>query len=297
MSDADLEKAIKNLSSAIDAAVSVRSTYQSMLALRDDMSTLLSHSNELAEGAKDAFRESIRTAVETADAATTSNEVDKAAASLESARQTYVLSAIPHWGYEFDLTFCVANADISRTDGWMTDGTGNFQRMTNSEVDGEYVGPFWEKWDIQSYIFKPNDRPVYQTINNLHDGKYRLSAAAFRKNQFGDLLVSDGSMYLFLNDDKTEVTSEVMNYYEVVGETHDGTVTFGLKAGQGNTANWEALADVHLYYLGSPEVTPVTDVLVTDPARVDAVYDLQGRRLNAAPKRGLYIVNGRVVLR
>lgn len=297
MSDADLEKAIKNLSSAIDAAVSVRSTYQSMLALRDDMSTLLSHSNELAEGAKDAFREAIRTAVETADAATTSNEVDKAAASLESARQTYVLSAIPHWGYEFDLTFCVANADISRTDGWMTDGTGNFQRMTNSEVDGEYVGPFWEKWDIQSYLFKPNDRPVYQTINNLHYGKYRLSAAAFRKNQFGDLLVSDGSMYLFLNDDKTEVTSEVMNYYEVVGETNDGTVTFGLKAGQGNTANWEALADVHLYYLGSPEVTPVTDVLVTDPARVDAVYDLQGRRLNAAPKRGLYIVNGRVVLR
>lgn len=271
----------------------------------DDMRQLAEHSNETAEGAKQTFIDAVEKAYNTVVASPSESSINTQLKNVEKARQTYVMNAIPHWGYEFDMTFKVVNADISSaTGGWLTDGTGNFQRMTNSEVDGEYKGAFWEKWDIESYYFKSNDRPVYQAISAMSKGTYRLRMAAFRKNQFNTLTVNKGSMNVFLNDKKTEVTSEVMNYYEVQAENTNGTITLGLKAGTNNNANWEALADVHLYYLGSEDVTGIDAIDMQDHETsnhrnidTSAVFDLGGRAVNKQNlKPGLYIMGGKKII-
>lgn len=266
------------------------------LAQVEAMRQLAEHSQETTEGARQTFTEAIDKAYDNACASLTSSTMKSALTAMEKARQTYVTRAIPHWGYEFDMTFKVKNADISSdTGGWQTDGTGNFQRMTNAEVDGKYKGAFWEKWDMEAYYFTKGQRPVYQTISGMPVGTYRTRMAAFRKNQYNTLTVNRGSMYIFLNDKQKEVTSSVLNYFEVQGECTDGTIELGLKAGQGNNANWEALADVHLYFLGSEDVTAVEPLPAAPHTPVNAIFDLQGRRIQRPTKPGIYIVGGRKV--
>ena len=258
------------------------------------MRELATNSRENVDGARQTFLDAIQTAYDQAAAQLTSTRMEASRNAIEKARRVYVMQATPYWGYEFDMTFRVANADISTTTGWLTDGVGNFQRMTNSEVDGAYVGPFWEKWDLEAYYFASGSRPVYQRLEGMPEGTYRLTMAAFRKNQYNTLTVKKGSMYAYLCDAKTEVTSTVMNYYEVKGQSTDGVVEFGLVAGSGNNANWEALADVHLYYLGSEDITPVAPLLPT--ATRSSVFDLMGRPLTRPARPGIYIIDGRKVV-
>ncbi len=271
--------------------------WSDFLAEVEAMRQIAAHSQETVEGAKQTFVDAIDKAYDNVAKALSTTVMQSSRTAMEKARQTYVLKAVPYWGYEFDMTFTLTNADISKTTGgWLTDGVGNFQRMTNSEVDGEYVGPFWEKWDIESYYFKAGDRPVYQTAKGLPEGRYRLSMAAFRKNQFNTQQVNKGSMYVYLGDQQTEVTSTVMNYYEVQAECTDGTLELGLKAGSGNNANWEALADAHLYFLGSEDVTGIAATPSASPLRPSATYNLHGQRVDNR-YRGIVVKDGKKVLR
>lgn len=45
------------------------------------------------------------------------------------------------------------------------------------------------------------------------------------------------------------------------------------------------------------EGTTAVDEVVTEGNEVDAIYDLQGRKLEAAPEKGIYIVNGELIVK
>ena len=70
----------------------------------------------------------------------------------------------------------------------------------------------------------------------------------------------------------------------------DGTLT----GSNGFFANGGEIVDATLLVKSAP--TGITKV-ETDANRPDMIYDLQGRRLSEAPSRGVYIINGKKVIK
>ena len=249
-----LSKALSNLSSVVEKAKSMQVAYGRYLEMKKVVETIAENSVPTYTSTMTVFKKAITTAETNVELATTTADVDVCCDNLESARQAYVVGATPINGIGFDMTFKVPNASGKSEGTWLTDGTGNFRPMNNPEQNGEYVGNwFFEKWDIEGYIFKDGARPIYQVVTGLPNGNYSLKMAAFRANQFGTEYV-DGGICAYLNTDKVEVTSDVMNYYTVNGVVTSKKMEIGLVSGVENTANWVGLADVSLIYYGVSDV-------------------------------------------
>ena len=253
-----LSKALANLSAVAEQANSVKMAYGRYLAMKNVLEVIAENSVPTYSSTMTTFKKAIATAETDVEKATTQAEINAHCEKMEAARQAYVVGAVPINGIGFDYTFKVPNASGKVEGTWLTDGTGNFGPMSNAEQNGEYVGNwFFEKWDIEGYIFNGGTRPIYQTVTGLPNGNYTLTMAAFRFNQFGTEYVDDG-ISVYLNSDKVEVTSDVLNYYTVNGVVTSKKAEIGLVAGTVNTANWVGLADVSLMYYG------VSDVLLSE---------------------------------
>ncbi len=253
-----LSKALANLSAVAEQANSVKMAYGRYLAMKNILEVIAENSVPTYSSTMTTFKKAIATAETDVEKATTQAEINAHCEKMEAARQAYVVGAVPINGIGFDYTFKVPNASGKVEGTWLTDGTGNFGPMNNAEQNGEYVGNwFFEKWDIEGYIFNGGTRPIYQTVTGLPNGNYTLTMAAFRVNQFGTEYVDDG-ISVYLNSDKVEVTSDVLNYYTVNGVVTSKKAEIGLVAGAVNTANWVGLADVSLMYYG------VSDVLLSE---------------------------------
>ena len=104
---------------------------------------------------------------------------------------------------------------------------------------------------------------IWQKTQAVLPGKYRFSAFAAgcvwgNKNQN---LGYDGELYLFINGQKTALTSSTFNRYTVEIEiSSEGTeLTVGLQAGEKNTATWAIIAQTRLEYLGNEAILKETD--------------------------------------
>lgn len=243
-----LAVALANLMKQIRNAREVMPQYAGLLSLMRDVEEIIENSETSAEVLRTYLQSTLASVSDEVDAASTPEEIEVLYNSLESGRQTYVTDAVPLNGIGFDLTFKVANASGTQAGGWLTDGTGNFFPVTDAAVDGEYSGTYFEKWDIESYVFK-GTRPIYQTLSNLKGGRYVLTAAAFRMNEFGGA-VPAGSISLYANNDKVEVASDKLDYYELETVVTTQTLELGLVSGTVNTANRVGLADVKLMFYG-----------------------------------------------
>lgn len=253
-----LSKALAKLSAVAEQANSVKMAYGRYLAMKNVLEVIAENSVPTYSSTMTTFKKAIATAETDVEKAKTQAEINAHCEKMEAARQAYVVGAVPINGIGFDYTFKVPNASGKVEGTWLTDGTGNFRPMNNAEQNGEYAGNwFFEKWDIEGYIFNGGTRPIYQVVTGLPNGNYTLTMAAFRVNQFGTEYVDDG-INVYLNSDKVEVTSDVLNYYTVNGVVTSKKAEIGLVAGTVNTANWVGLADVSLMYYG------VSDVLLSE---------------------------------
>lgn len=173
--------------------------------------------------------------------------------------------------------------------GWTLDGT-SARVVVNSNVsymgvgaDGSYI----------LYSFSSADSTgsgVSQTLAGLAPGLYRLSA------KVGGAL--GHTVTLYANGQTAPTATHSYGPYYLTEATVDSIVvladtelTIGIKSG-----DWYKADDFRLTYLRAltPEEDPVAiDGVQADPDRsvrlADALYDLTGRRLAAAPAHGLYI--------
>ena len=151
-----------------------------------------------------------------------------------------------------DATFKIRNAKIEQgtKDGWLRDnnnasGYSEKPDAIQSDVYNGYGVSHWRASAIQ------NSKLIYQTIESLPKGHYRLTAyaaATVWNNNNGN--ANKPGVYVFANDSKTEVTSAKYNEYSV-DFTLDkaGSVTLGLMAEGNQGNNWCFLSDVKLVYL------------------------------------------------
>lgn len=151
-----------------------------------------------------------------------------------------------------DATFLIKNPNIDATtkDGWLREnnsakGYSEKPDAIQSDVHNGYGISHWRGSAIK------DSKLIYQTIESLPKGHYRLTAyAAATVWNDGDGNANKPGVYVFANDSKTEVTTAKYGEYSVDFELNEaGSVTLGLMA-QGNQGNnWCFLSDVKLLYL------------------------------------------------
>jgi len=123
--------------------------------------------------------------------------------------------------------------------------TGTYQNnQTANNKQGDFTGNFYENWNGSAQVNK-----MYQTINNIPNGTYRLDIAAF----VSILADPNESQYVFANNDKTYLTTGDPTAYEVWTVVTDNTIVVGLDQTTA-TANWMGIDNVSLRYYGAGNV-------------------------------------------
>lgn len=198
--------------------------------------------------AKEGLADAIAAAENALANATTNTELQEALAALQAADKDAVLR------YENGLadaaatngmvtSFVVNGTFDSNVNGWSR--TGGFQNNgIASNQQGDFTVPFYENWNGSAKANK-----MYQTINNIPNGTYKLKIAAF-VNTLAD---PNESQYVFANEDKTYLTTGDPTFYEVWTVVTNNTVEVGLEQTTA-TANWMGIDNVSLTYYGAGDV-------------------------------------------
>ncbi len=199
--------------------------------------------------AKEGLADAIAAAEDALTNATTAKELQDALAALQKADKDAVLR------YENKLadasatnglltTFVVNGTFDSNVDGWTC--TGGFQNKNLKNAKSGTLDKFWENWT-------PSDKvaanKMYQTINNIPNGTYRLSISAFVNK------LDEENQYVFVNNDKTKLTAGANSGadYEVWSVVTNNTAEIGLEQITA-TANWMGIDNVSLTYYGAGDV-------------------------------------------
>ena len=208
--------------------------------------------------------------------ATTSAEIYAAKTALLNAVMTYIATANPTTGNQFDLTFLLTNPDVegitdwgdAAAQGWFTDiprtGVGeynNFAARTNLNSSKNGI----ERYTSNVYT-TANTYALYQKVT-LPAGNYSFDAYALANNA-SNIVMAAGSA------EGDAVTSGDFTAYSVdFTQASNSEIKIGIKiAAEGtNAANWMAITGLKLYK--EPDNVPVT---VTDAGFATYVpsYDL-----------------------
>ncbi len=168
--------------------------------------------------------------------------------------------------------------------GWTCTTKAQNQLIAHNQ-GGAITGNFFESWDANSYVGE-----IYQELDRLPAGTYRISAAAFRNSVISGGQDGAPAVKLFAGDDATLVTTNDPERYAVV--THvgdDGRLRFGLRSEQKNY-KWMGIDNVRIEYFG-PGTYSADDI---DRAQRNASIYLRscrdGRYLNAGQSWGTQAV-------
>lgn len=195
--------------------------------------SILNNSDELEEGAKDAFATVVNTVKANVESATTAEPIYAEHSTLEAARQTYIQKAEPTNGTFFDYTFKITNPGFDNgTNGWACESGAQNKGIATNKTNGIITGAFFENWNGSAFTGS-----ISQSVAGLPGGKYTFKAAAF-----------GAGAYVFANDEQTAVTTADGEWYEVEVALSDGNLTFGLK--NENAINWMGIDNASLYFYG-----------------------------------------------
>ncbi|MBR5395999.1 MAG: family 43 glycosylhydrolase [Bacteroidaceae bacterium] len=178
----------------------------------------------------------------------------------------------------------VANPEFNYgKQGWTCTTQAQNQLIAHNQ-GGAITGNFFESWDANSYTGE-----IYQELNALPAGTYRVSAAAFRNSVITGGTAGADVVKLFANDQLTSVTSNDPERFSVVTTVTDGRLRFGIRSEQKNY-KWMGIDNVRIEYFGSEEYTSDQ---IERAIRNEAVYlrnQRDGRFLNAGQSWGTQAV-------
>ncbi len=206
---------------------------------------------------------------------------------LEAAAETYMQSAAAQADNGLvDKTAYIANPsfELGSTKNWTTKSASVSNINSSlanymSGADGTYV------------VRITAGGTVEQTLTGVENGVYQLVAS----------LGADYGNHITLYADSDSITVEATDFGPMYLEdavldsisVEDNTLTIGVAT----VEDWVKADNFRLYQI-SGETTPVIS-LPADQAATPrkGIYDLSGRKLTSLPARGIYIVDGKKVIR
>lgn len=235
-----LNAAIAALTQAIALAEETAPATEAFKTLMATCQGYAGHSSA-EESVKQAFQKAMTDAQTALDAATTVEAIQEATQTLQTACETYVLSAEPETGYPFDYTFLMNEANNS-ANGWSKNVTeGNIQNFTyknsaeKNNGDLQKTG-FMEAWDGKNYT-----ATITYTRNELPNGHYKVSAYAFT--------TVNGNTSFTANDKEAKMDNSTALFTNPTIEdviVDEGKLTVGLNT---TDANWTGITNIQLQYL------------------------------------------------
>lgn len=204
--------------------------------------------------AKEGLANAIAAAESALANATTIEALQQALATLQAADKDAVLR------YENGLTDATATAPVvtnfvvngtfDNNDISMWSCNPEFQNKDRKTTNDNGAGnmndskPWWENWNGSALVNK-----MYQTIENIPNGTYRLDITAFVSTFNAE------SQYVFANNYHTALTedAETGAAYEVYTVVTDNKIEVGLEQ-TAATANWMGIDNVSLRYYGPDDV-------------------------------------------
>lgn len=235
-----LNAAIAALTQAIALAEETAPATEAFKTLMATCQGYAGHSSA-EESVKQAFQKAMSDAQAALDAATTAEAIQEATQALQTACETYVLSAEPETGYPFDYTFLMNEANNS-DNGWSKNVTeGNIQNFTyknsaeKNNGDLQKTG-FMEAWDGKNYT-----ATITYTRNELPNGHYKVSAYAFT--------TVNGNTSFTSNDKEVKMDNSTALFTNPTIEdviVDEGKLTVGLNT---TDANWTGITNIQLQYL------------------------------------------------
>lgn len=113
-----------------------------------------------------------------------------------------------------------------------------------ANVEGAFAGHFWENWDPSAFSGK-----MYQTVKGLPTGVYKAELAAF-VNTFDENNAINKTQYVFFNDKKVMLTTNLNRNYTQVVFVNADTLSLGL-AQDSAIANWMGIDNAKLTFYGT----------------------------------------------
>ena len=189
-----------------------------------------------------------------------------------------------------DITPFITNPSFGRYDesrhpiGWIVEGEGMVEHQ--GYLPGCEYYAYMNNWQSSGNL---SNRSISQTVKGLPKGKYRLTLYS--------LCPAEGA-YLFANDQSVDLKHEGnadTSLDFVMAE--DGDLTIGVRL-QNYKSNDFKYDNIRLHYVGPcDEEVGIDNVTIKEQSTEsdNAIYDLQGRKLNKKEK-GFNIINGKVIL-
>ena len=237
---------IKNCTGNYVCIDNFRLSYQLIYQdVKDYLETLIAEADELnqhdgsAEGAElEAACNALKVLMEAAQ----DDGMDAAVRRLQAAMTAYRLHLASPTN-PMDVTTFITNPSFeSGNDGWQFSGMGTQGNNTFGKVGNTYA----ETWTWSGGV---SDSKLWQTLKNLPNGRYMLTAVAQNIQESNPSAVQTGC-YVFAGDSRTEVG--VYGTYEVQFVSVSGEVAIGFQTISA-TGNYCCVDDFHLYFLGFDE--------------------------------------------
>ncbi len=194
----------------------------------------------------------------------------------------------------------IVNAEpYASGNGWVATNGERHNQWASNPVTFDADNKCAETWNNTGASFK-------QTLYNLPAGEYVLSAIAFTRTDFEAWLSAGGASISLVTVGSDVVNDRGQanawfnegNGYNELGFILEAPVEeleIGLTSGEVADA-WMVWRNFSLTYKSLATVVDGISTVETIAPNSDALFDLQGRRV-AQPTKGLYIVNGKKVIK
>jgi hypothetical protein len=175
----------------------------------------------------------------------------------------------------YNATSVIVNPsfETALSNGWTN--VGGFATQTNTSFAKKDGTTYVEKW--MNAGGSQAGLKLSQTVNNLPNGIYLLTASAMATQQTGGTF--PGGAFIFANDQKTEVFAT--NDYAVTVTVTNHTLQFGYDVV--STGNWVTVDNFRLSYIsdGSPYVVLTPATLFFDANNLTKTINVSGGNLSS----------------
>ncbi len=215
--------------------------------------------------------------------------VNQAVANLEAAERVCRLTQpVPA-----NFTWMIANPDMEAnpaTIGWTKTGNAvNFKALAVSNRTG-MSGNAIETWSAAEAA--PLSRKVYQTILDVPNGFYKLTAAAFADYQVANASTPTTGAFIYANEYTVEVpiryNEDVSAVYELYFRVTNNTIELGMKL-EDAYANWCAMDNFTLTYQGTTlklDDSMNFNTVAESDINVSYIRNFSAKKVNAETQHG-----------
>lgn len=253
---------------AVDNFRLVRNGAPDLADMKTTLSTLIASANTLYGTGSGVNASALKTAIDDAQAC-----YDNASSTAENMADKYMTlqTAIDSYKYDnaspsspYDCTKYIVDPSFEVSKGWTNEGMVSQSNSSFSKKSGLI---YMEKWVTQTAAV--GDGMLSQTIKNLPNGKYRLTAAAQNISQANTSQVCTGA-YIFAGDQQTAVNKTAD--YSVEFTSITGEITIGFKA-VGANGNWLSVDNFRLALIGHVDKNEIVDEIKRLVSNAESLQD------------------------